>query len=408
MTKDDVWRIGRALETARTDKSWSLIDLAARSGVSRQSIAKIEAGHPRGEIGIVADIADALGLQLTVQERRSDRMGLLEKIRGNTDRASREAILARGIYGERLPRQLPDGLVEARAAHLTRQHAVLHANGGSILFSDIPSQIRSILEERDPASPALLELCEYWPAYLRVRLEIEHPHWGKPIMGDDHTRGQLARIVAKYGTDPAPDDRGRLIRPPQKLRSSQSSAGGWYTDAEHALSALKPDTAQRIANAVSRELWGRWIVQDLQVYAFPHEHRHSATQYFVANADAGRGRYRGNPAYEAASNWPESEAEVATDRRRELSLREALGDIIKQRADMYDEQWPDSMWSFAQALDVLTLNSIVGILSSEAAPETGDEYERALTALIRAGSPTDSAVRTAVIDAARRVGTPSR
>lgn len=403
-----MWRIGRALETARTDKSWSLIDLAARSGVSRQSIAKIEAGHPRGEIGIVADIADALGLQLTVQERRSDRMGLLEKIRGNTDRASREAILARGIYGERIPSQLPDGLVEARAAHLTRQHAALHANGGSLLFSTMPSQIREILEERDPSSPALLELCEYGPAYLRVRLEIEHPHWVKPIMGDDNTRGQLARIVAKYSTNPAPDERGRLICPPQRLRSSPSSTGGWFTAAERALSALKPDTAQRIANAVSRELWGRWIVQDLTVYAFPHEHRHSATQYFVANTEGGRGRYRGKPEYEAAGYWPESEAAEATDRRRELSVRHAIGDIVKQRADMHGEQWTDSMWTFGQSLDVLTLNAIMGILSNEAAPETGDEYERALTALIRAGSPTDSAVRTAVIDAARRVGTPSR
>lgn len=402
-----MWRIGHALETAREAKSWSLIDLAARSGVSRQSIAKIEAGHPRGEIGIVADIADALGLQLTVQERRSDRMGLIEKIRGNTDRASREAVLARGIYGAQVPSQLPDGLVEARAAHLTRQYAELRANGGSILFSTIPSQIREVLDERDPAAPALLELCEYSTAYLRVRLEIEHPCWVRPIMGEDHTRGQLARVVAKYGTNPAPDERGRLIRPPRKLRSSPSSAGGWFTEAERALSALKPDAAQRIANAVSRELWGCWIVQDLRVYAFPHERRHSATQYFVANSEGGRGRYQGKPAYDAANSWPESEAAEATGRGRELSVRHALGDVIRQLADVYGKQWTDSMWTFGQSLDVLAMNATVAILSSEAAPETGDDYERALTALIRAGSPTDSSVRTAVIDAARRVSTPS-
>lgn len=403
-----MWRIGRALETARTAKSWSLIDLAARSGVSRQSIAKIEAGHPRGEIGIVADIADALGLQLTVQERRSDRMGLIEKIRGNTDRASREAVLARGIYGERLPSQLPDGLIEARAAHLTRQHAELHANGGSIYFSAIPSQIREILEERDPASPALLELCEYSPAYLRVRLEMEHPRWVKPIMGEDHTRGDLARVVAKYGTNPAPDERGRLIRPPRKLRSSSAGARALFTDADHALSALKPDTAQRIANAVSRELWGRWIVQDLQVYAFPHEHRHRATQYFLANSEGGRGRYQGTPSFEAFSNWPEAETRLTADRAQELSMRQALGDIIRQLAGVYGEEWTDSMRSFGQSLDVLTMHATVAILSNEAAPDTSEEYERALTALIRAGNPIDSSVRTAVIDAARRVGKPTR
>lgn len=402
-----MWRIGRALEAARTAKNWSLVDLAERSGVTRQSISKIEAGHPRGEIGIVADIADALGLQLTVQERKGDRMGLIEKFRGNSDRTSREAVLARGIYGERLPRQLPDGLVEARAAHLIRQYAALLANGGSILFSDIPSQIREILEERDPASPALLELCEYSPAYLRVRLEMEHPRWSRPILGEDHARGQLARIVAKYGSSPTPDERGRLIRPPRKLRSSTAGGVGLFTEADRALSALKPETAQRIANAVSRELWGRWIVQDLRVYAFPHEHRHRATQYLVANADGGRGRYRGKPAFEAFFNWPEDETTLTVDKAHELSLRHALVDINKQLADVYGEPWADSMWSFGQSLDVLTLNATIAILSKEVASDPGEEYERALTALIRAGNPTDSAVRTAVINAARRVRMPS-
>lgn len=65
---ESVSRVGLALRAARERRGWTLTELAAHSGITRQSIAKIEEGHPRGEIGIVSQLANALGLELAVLE----------------------------------------------------------------------------------------------------------------------------------------------------------------------------------------------------------------------------------------------------------------------------------------------------------------------------------------------------
>jgi transcriptional regulator with XRE-family HTH domain len=44
------------------------LDLASRAGVSRPTLARIEAGHPRPELDVVLKLATALGFVLDVAE----------------------------------------------------------------------------------------------------------------------------------------------------------------------------------------------------------------------------------------------------------------------------------------------------------------------------------------------------
>ena len=42
-----------------------------RAGISRRTLVTLEGGHPRGEIGIVLRVIDALDRELAINERAS-------------------------------------------------------------------------------------------------------------------------------------------------------------------------------------------------------------------------------------------------------------------------------------------------------------------------------------------------
>lgn len=317
---ESVSRVGLVLRAARERRGWTLTELAEHSGITRQSIAKIEEGHPRGEIGIVSQLASTLGFELAVLEipGSEHHMNLIGRLRARADKSSRESVLARGVYGSQLASQVPDDVLQHRALHLVRHwaHAARYSNSW-VLAGALPSQVYRILSAGDPTSPEVLNLCAYPMPYLFVRLAVEHPWWlaTRPQTSatlDD--RRDLACIVAKYGTQPAPDHRGQLINHNKRIRTQAASTSHWLSASSNALDALNPALAQEIANALARELWGRWILQDLQLHAFPHERGDDTTQYFVTDAPNGaRGRYRGEPAFAAATHWPEAEAEQLAD-----------------------------------------------------------------------------------------------
>lgn len=405
---EDVQRIGAELADARTRRGWTLTDLAARSGVTRQSIAKIEDGHPRGEIGVVAQLADTLGLELAVQTRKSDRMSVMSRLRARTEKDSREAVLARGIYGSGSPEQLSDDVLAHRAAHLVTHWRRARRDsiyGWRLTGCQIPNPLRRALDERDPGSGDVLEFCRYEIPFLYLRLAVEHPGWllEAPSGGIDESRRDLSWLVTKYANLAAPDHRGRLVSFTKRLPSRPDET--WITKSDRALAALKPAVAQGVANVLSRELWGRWIVQDFRLYAFPHEHHASETEYFLTQAaGGGRGRYRGDPAFDAATYWPEAETELITDKQLELNVRRRLNRLIGSLADStYGAKWDDDMYTLTRSLDIISMSAVAEILAAEVEPlSIDDEYQRSLAALTSDGGTEREAIRAAVVDAARR------
>lgn len=57
--------LAEALRRFRTGRSWTLDELAARSGVSRRLIIQVEQGDANPSIGTLLRLADALGVTLT-------------------------------------------------------------------------------------------------------------------------------------------------------------------------------------------------------------------------------------------------------------------------------------------------------------------------------------------------------
>ncbi len=80
-TEDDTAvRLAERLKLEREARGWSLADLAARSGVSRGAISKIERGESSPTAGLLVRLADAFDLTLA---------GLLARAEGGADRLSR-------------------------------------------------------------------------------------------------------------------------------------------------------------------------------------------------------------------------------------------------------------------------------------------------------------------------------
>lgn len=398
-----VQRIGAAIRSAREANGLTLTELAEHAGTTRQSIAKIEDGHPRGEIALVAQLAHTLGLELTIHDR-GEHVNLISKIRSRTDKTSRQSVLARGIYGPRLAPQTPTDILQNRAHHLLQQWQHAAQQGDSFALTYLRNPVFRILTNSDHTSPELLNLCAYPMPYLYVRQAIEHPAWIPNELNrrkNNDTRRNLARIVAIHGTQPAPDHQGRLIsfnkRPPKP-------AADWETESTNALAALTPALAQQIANALTRELWGQWIVQDLQLHAFPHENGDGTTQYFVTNlANRPRGRYHSERAFAAAADWPESEAALLIDTTWARNVRRELFTHIGNLSHADDSAWAKTMYQLVGSLDTLTLNALAQILAPEAgAVEADREYDHALATLTEGGDTPQRAIRNAVIDTARR------
>lgn len=65
-TRRQLVQLGAALRRARLDAGLTQYQLAQLAGISRQLVSRVEAGNPHGEVGGVVEVADALGLSLTV------------------------------------------------------------------------------------------------------------------------------------------------------------------------------------------------------------------------------------------------------------------------------------------------------------------------------------------------------
>lgn len=402
-------RIGSHLRAGRERKGWTLSRLAAESRLTVEAITAAEHGDPRSEVGTIAQLASALGLELTVHTR-SGHMKLLSKLRARADKHSRESILARGIYGAATADQVGEELLYARAAHLNQQwhHAQGHTcSSGFRLASALPARVWRILTDDNPTAPELLDLCQYSMPYLFIRLVLEHPGWlADPLTHTDRgERRDIAWVVGKYGRQSAPDHRGKLIDNTKRRRSYPAPPSTWATKCDAALAALQPSVAQAIADTLSRELWGRWIVQDLKLYAFAHEHRLNEAHYLVTDASTRpRGRYLGEPTFRAASIWPEAEVALLTDNAWARNVRLGLLTWLDTLAAVHGAAWTEDMYALQRPLDTLTIKAIADIFSPDggaAAPGDAD-YERALASLTGDGTTTQDAIRNAVIAAERR------
>lgn len=405
----DVQRIGSYLRATRERKGWTLTKLAAESGLTGEFITAVEDGDPRCEVGTIAQLASTLGLELTVHTR-SGQMKLLSKLRARADKHSRESILARGIYGAATADQVGDEVLYARTAHLNQQwhHAQGHTcSSGFRLASALPARVWRILTDDNPTAPELLDLCQYSMPYLFVRLVLEHPGWlADPLTHNDRgERRDIAWVVGKYGRQSAPDHRGKLINNTKRRRSYPAPPSTWTTKCDAALVALKPSVAQAVADALSRELWGRWIMQDLKLYAFAHEHRLNEAHYLVTEASTRpRGRYLGEPTFRAASSWPEAEVALLTDSAWARNVRSGLFTCLDTLAAVHGAAWAEAMYVLQRPLDILTMKAIADIFSPDSGVVSpGDaEYENALASLTGDGTTTHDAIRHAVIAAERR------
>ncbi|WP_293785908.1 helix-turn-helix domain-containing protein [uncultured Aeromicrobium sp.] len=58
--------LGAEIRAARHRTGLTQADLAARAGVSRAWLIRLESGHPRAEIGAVLRVLDTLGLAITL------------------------------------------------------------------------------------------------------------------------------------------------------------------------------------------------------------------------------------------------------------------------------------------------------------------------------------------------------
>ncbi|GEM33426.1 hypothetical protein NN3_44330 [Nocardia neocaledoniensis NBRC 108232] len=60
-------QLGAMLRKARIDAGLTQDQVGELAGVTRQLVGRVEAGSPRGEIGRIVQIADALGLRLVAE-----------------------------------------------------------------------------------------------------------------------------------------------------------------------------------------------------------------------------------------------------------------------------------------------------------------------------------------------------
>lgn len=63
-TDEALLLLGGMIRAARTEHQWSTQELAVRTGISRPTLTRIEAGHPSCAIGAVFEVAAILGIHL--------------------------------------------------------------------------------------------------------------------------------------------------------------------------------------------------------------------------------------------------------------------------------------------------------------------------------------------------------
>ena len=66
MTSADITgALARTMQSLRTERGWSLDQLAARSGVSKGVLVALEQGRSNPNLATLAKVADAFGVPLT-------------------------------------------------------------------------------------------------------------------------------------------------------------------------------------------------------------------------------------------------------------------------------------------------------------------------------------------------------
>lgn len=69
--KEAVYLLGQHIKLERKMLKWSEQNLAARAGISRATLQKIEAGEMSPSIGLVFEVAALVGVPLFVQDSRA-------------------------------------------------------------------------------------------------------------------------------------------------------------------------------------------------------------------------------------------------------------------------------------------------------------------------------------------------
>ena len=69
--KEAVFLLGQHIKLGRKKRKWSEQNLAARAGISRATLQKIEAGEMSPSIGLVFEVATLVGVPLFAQESRA-------------------------------------------------------------------------------------------------------------------------------------------------------------------------------------------------------------------------------------------------------------------------------------------------------------------------------------------------
>lgn len=199
--------------------------------------------------------------------------------------------------------------------------------------------------------------------YLWLRLVLEHPQWWlSPHQRD--TRAGVAWILARYGTCSAPDHRGELIGATGSALSTLSMAAEarqahWIARAGAALKALAPDAAAAIADALTRELWGRWIVNDLALQVDSRGVPAGVSIRLVLN---GTGTYCGEPAFDEYMLWPINESRRDVLEESGLAAHVAINAAIEQIGAELGLDWAEDLRVFTAQLDLVSLTAIAPIL----------------------------------------------
>lgn len=90
-TREALTLLGRQIQLGRKQRALTAAELAARTGISRSTLHRIEAGDPKVEIGVVFEAATIAGVPLFGPDVRQ-----LSSLLARTD--DRLAVLPRHVY----------------------------------------------------------------------------------------------------------------------------------------------------------------------------------------------------------------------------------------------------------------------------------------------------------------------
>lgn len=80
MTIRDPHQLGAALQKERKRQGLTQTQLAEKAGLRQQTVSAVEGGKPRSELQVIFDIMTALGLELALKPRDSNKAPSLEEL----------------------------------------------------------------------------------------------------------------------------------------------------------------------------------------------------------------------------------------------------------------------------------------------------------------------------------------